>query len=317
MSYRMILAALAVVHIVWGGGFIVLKVVQEHLALEHILLGRVILASLLYLLLWKRIPSPCYRKGDWKVLLLLALCEPFLLFTFETLGLRYTSASQGGMIVACVPLTVALGAFAVYREKIGRRCLAGIVCAVCGVVVVSALATAGDQAPAPLLGNFFIFCAVLASTCYALSVKHLCARYHYMYLAGVQVFGATVLFVPGALMQPLPPAHVLFSPQVAGSLLYLGLGITFLVYFVINYALTRIKAAVVIQFANLIPVSTLVFAYIFLGERLSSAQYAGVGLVLAGVLLAGASGSGELNTGKTQGEAHAQKACAAEGSAGD
>ncbi|MFV0423721.1 DMT family transporter [Oleidesulfovibrio sp.] len=295
MSYSMTLAALAIVHIIWGGGFIILKVLQQYLTLEHILLGRVLLASVLYLLLWKRIPKPQYRKGDWKVLLLLALCEPFLLFLFETLGLQYTSASQGGMIVACVPLTVALGAFLVYRERISMRCLAGIVLAVGGVIMVSALATASEQASNPLLGNLLIFCAVLSSTCYALSVKHLCTRYHYMYLAAVQVFGATVLFLPTAVMQPLPPVETLLSWEVAGALVYLGLGITFFVYFVINYALTRIKAALVIQFANMIPISTMVFAYIFLDERLTTMQYVGVAMVLVGVLIAGSAGSGEID----------------------
>jgi len=292
MSKSLLLVALAVVHIIWGGGFIVLKMVQEYFTIEQILLGRVFFASILYLILWSRIPKPAYQKGDWKMLLLLAMCEPFLLFTFETLGLQYTSASQGGMIVACVPMTVAIGAYVVYKEKISRRCMAGILCAVAGVGIVSAFGEANEHGSNPLLGNFFIFCAVLSATCYALTVKHLAARYHFMYLSAIQVFGATILFLPGAIMSPMPEN---LNWQAFAALVYLGLGVTFLVYFVINYALTQIKAAHVILFSNLIPVATLVLAFIVLGETLTPVQYAGAALVLAGMFLAGSPDSVENN----------------------
>jgi drug/metabolite transporter (DMT)-like permease len=285
MPTAFILIALAVVHIIWGGGFIVLKIAQQYFSLEHILLGRVALASVLYLCLWRFIPKPQYRKGDWKLLGLLALCEPFLLFIFETMGLQYTSASQGGMIVACVPLTVAIGAYFAYGERISRRCLGGIMLAVLGVAVVSVFGEAGEHGANPLLGNFLIFCAVLSATCYALTVKHLCSRYHFIYLSAVQVFGATLLFLPGAVLAPAPET---LPWEAIGALVYMGLGITFLVYFVINYALTRIKAAHVILFSNLIPVSTLLLAYLVLGETLNAFQYGGAAMVLCGVLLAGA-----------------------------
>ncbi|UIJ38324.1 DMT family transporter [Desulfobaculum bizertense] len=290
MPTSLLLVALALVHIIWGGGFIVLKLVQDSFTIEQILLGRVLFASVIYLLIWSRIPKPQYKKGDWKTLILLALCEPFLLFTFETLGLQYTSAAQGGMIIACNPLTVAIGAYLVYKEKISKRCLIGIICAIAGVVIVSANGSANEFGSNPILGNFFIFCAVLSGTCYALSVKHLADRYHFLFLSAIQVFSATILFLPGAISSPLPES---ISWSALGALLYLGIGITFCVYLAINYALTRIKAAHVILFANLIPVSTLVLAFLILGEQLTPIQYTGAALVLAGVLYSGMPESSE------------------------
>lgn len=284
MPIKLLMIALALVHIVWGGGFIVLKFAQETFTLEHILFGRVFFAAIIYILIWRTIPKPTYQKGDWKLLLLLALCEPFLLFTFETLGMQYTSASQGGMIVACVPLTVAIGAFFIYRERISKTCLGGIVCAIVGVIIVSAFGGDSEHAPNPLLGNLFIFCAVLSATCYALTVKHLCTRYHFMFLSAIQVFGATVLFLPGAVMTPVLNSFTFIS---LWAVFYLSLGITFLVYFVINYALTKIKAAQVIMFSNLIPISAMFFAYLILDEVLTPMQYAGASLVLLGVVVSG------------------------------
>lgn len=279
--------ALALVHIMWGGAFIVLKISQEYLSNSQILFGRVFFASLIYIFIWRWIPKPKYQKGDWKLLALVALCEPFLLFAFETFGLEYTSASQGGMIVACVPLVVAAGAYLVYKERLNRNSIIGIAMALIGVLIVSSLSEADNSASNPLLGNLLIFCAVLSSTCYALTIKHLISRYHFMYLSAIQVFGATILFTPVALISSGIPTELPWQPLAC--LLYLSIGVTFLVYFVINYALSKIKAAQVMMFSNLIPVSTLIFAFIFLGEKLSMIQYGGATLVLAGVILAGLS----------------------------
>ncbi len=285
MLKNAIVPLLVIAHILWGGGFIVLKIVMESLTIGQILLGRVLLASIVYALIWKRIPKPDYQAGDLKYLVIVALCEPFLLFVFETLGLSYTTASQAGMIVACVPLTVALGAFLLYRERVSRRCMAGIGFAVIGVVIVSAFGEAGGQSSRPLLGNFLMFCAVLAATGNALTIKHLSQRYSFMFLSAIQVFGATILFLPLAFTSPLPAE---ISWATIGGLIYLSLGITFCVYFIINYSLGQIKAAYVILFTNLIPISTLLLAFVILGERLSAVQYAGALLVIAGVVLAGA-----------------------------
>ncbi|SCY06112.1 DMT family transporter [Desulfoluna spongiiphila] len=290
MPTALLFLLLVVAHIIWGGGFIVIKLLIGSFTLPQILLARVFLAAVIYAVIWHKIPKPAYQKGDWKFLLLLALCEPFLLFSFETSGLAYTSASQAGMIVACAPLAAALGALFFYKEKVSTRCAMGICAAVAGVVVVSAFGKADAAASRPLLGNLFIFCGVLSSTAYALTVKHLAERYSFLFLSAIQVFGATLLFLPGALAGPVPAE---ISWKAIASMVYLGVGITFFVYVVINYALTRIKAAHVILFANLIPVSTLVLAYLILGERLLPMQYLGAALVVGGVLLAGAPESTE------------------------
>jgi len=290
MPTALLFLLLVVAHIVWGGGFIVIKLLIGSFTLPQILLARVFLAAVLYAVIWHKIPKPEYQKGDWKFLILLALCEPFLLFSFETLGLAYTSASQAGMIVACAPLTAAVGAFFIYKEKVSTKCTLGICAAVAGVIVVSAFGATDATASRPLLGNLFIFCGVLSSTAYALTIKHLAERYSFLFLSAIQVFGATLLFLPGALAGPMPAE---ISWKALASMVYLGVGITFFVYFVINYALTRIKAAHVILFANLIPVSTLILAYLILGERLLPMQYLGAALVVGGVLLAGAPESSE------------------------
>ena len=64
-----------------------------------------------------------------------------------------------------------------------------------------------------------------------------------------------------------------------------GIGVGIVAYLLLNLSLRYLEAGVVSLFGNLIPVFTLVFAYVILGERLNVPQVACVGLALAGVLV--------------------------------
>ncbi|UZP67829.1 hypothetical protein N1030_02320 [Desulfovibrio mangrovi] len=63
----------------------------------------------------------------------------------------------------------------------------------------------------------------------------------------------------------MAPMSELLSREAIGPLVHLGLGIFFLVYFVISYALTRISAAHVILFLNLIPIPLLLCGALLAG----------------------------------------------------
>ncbi len=59
-----------------------------------------------------------YIKGDWRIFLVLILCEPCLYFIFEGYALKYTSASQAGMLVSTLPIFVGIFGFFLLKEKI-------------------------------------------------------------------------------------------------------------------------------------------------------------------------------------------------------
>ena len=71
-----------------------------------------------------------------------------------------------------------------------------------------------------------------------------------------------------------------------GGLFYMGIGIGIFVYLSFNFSLQHIEAGVVALFGNLIPIFSLLFAFLLLGERLNIPQMLGVVLTLFGVLIA-------------------------------
>jgi drug/metabolite transporter (DMT)-like permease len=274
---------LVVAMALWGSSFIALKLAFAELPPLWVIFARMALGSLVFLLAWRWRGRLLYRAGDWKYLLGLAACEPCLYFIFEALALQHTSASQAGMITALLPLLVAMGAFVFLRERIGRTTLAGFLLAMAGAVWLSLAGGADAHAPDPLLGNFYEFLAMLCATGYTLLLKHLSARYSAFILTAMQAFIGALFFLPLAAWDA-PVPHTISALGI-GALLYLGVVVTVGAYGLYNYGVSHLPASQASGFVNLIPVFTLVFAMLLLGERLNAEQMLAAVLVFAGVAL--------------------------------
>ncbi|HCP54162.1 MAG: EamA family transporter [Pseudomonadaceae bacterium] len=267
----------------WGSSFIALKLAFAELPTMWVIFARMLLGSLIFLLAWRWRGRIEYRQGDWKYLLGLAACEPCLYFIFEALALQNTSASQAGMITALLPLLVAVGAYAFLRERITRTTLAGFIVAVVGAVWLSLAGSANEHASNPLLGNFYEFLAMVCAMGYTLLLKHLSGRYSAFILTAMQAFIGALFFLPLAVAQAPFPEQV--SAQGIGALLYLGIIVTVGAYGLYNFGVSRLPASQASGFINLIPVFTLIFAMLFLGESLNVTQIFAAVLVFAGVAL--------------------------------
>jgi drug/metabolite transporter (DMT)-like permease len=277
------MGCLVVAMMLWGSSFIALKVAFAELPPLWVIFARMALGSLVFLAAWRWRGRLDYRAGDWKYLLALAVCEPCLYFVCEAIALQNTSASQAGMITALLPLMVAVGAFAFLHERITRTTLAGFLLAVGGVLWLSLGGQADEHAPAPLLGNFFEILAMLSAMGYTLLLKHLSGRYSAFLLTAMQAFVGTLFFLPlAAASAPLP---VTVSPLALAAVIYLGLVVTVGAYGLYNFAVSRLPASQASAFVNLIPLFTLLFAVLLLGETLTREQLCGAALVFAGVTL--------------------------------
>lgn len=274
---------LVVAMALWGSAFIALKLAFSEIPPLWVIFARMALGSLVFLLAWRWRGRLDYRAGDWKYLLGLVVCEPCLYFVFEAMALQNTSAAQAGMITALLPLLVAIGAYVFLREQTSRAAWAGFLLAVAGAVWISVSSVADVHGPAPLLGNFYEFLAMLCAMGYTLLLKFLSARYSAFFLTAMQAFVGTLFFLPLAFLSaPLPTA---ISAQGLGAVLYLGVVVTVGAYGLYNFAVSRLPASQASAFVNLIPLFTLLFAVLLLGERLTGQQIIGAVLVFAGVAL--------------------------------
>ncbi|MEL7941237.1 DMT family transporter [Pseudomonas delhiensis] len=277
------LACLVLAMALWGSSFIALKLAFAEWPAMWVIFARMAIGSLIFLAAWRWRGRMEYRRGDWKYLVGLAVCEPCLYFVCESFALQYTNAAQAGMITALLPLLVAVGAFLLLHERVARNTWAGFALAVLGALWLTLAGEPDQHAPQPLLGNFFELLAMVCATGYTLLLKHLSARYSPFILTAMQAFIGSVFFLPlAAVGSGLPPAP---SGQGLFALVYLGSVVTVGAYGLYNFGVSRLPASQATGFINLIPVFTLVFAWLLLGERLNGQQLLATALVFAGVAL--------------------------------
>ena len=292
------MVALVIAMALWGSSFIALKLAFAEVPPLWVIAGRMVLGTLVFLALIRFWGPLNYRRGDWKYLSAMAVVEPCMYFSFEAVALQNTSASQAGMVLGLLPVLIALGAYLFLRERITRKAMLGFAIAFCGALWLSLSGEANEQAPNPLVGNFFEFLAVLCAATYTLLLKHLSARYTPVFLTALQSMVGVVFFIPLALSSSPLPSEV--SGQGLAAVVYLGVVVTAGAYGLFNYGVSRLPASRACAFDNLLPLFTLIFAATILGERLSAQQMVAAVVVFAGVILSQWPSTPADNTGVQQ-----------------
>ncbi|WP_205729264.1 DMT family transporter [Ferrimonas aestuarii] len=282
MKGRQAELALVGAMILWASSFIALKVAFQSYDPWTVIAGRMWVASFCFVLFWKKLFNFQYQAGDWKVLAIMGAVEPCLYFVLEGMALQYTSAGQAGMVTALSPVMVAVVAFFALGERINKVAALGLTIAIGGVVLLGSTGEATESAPNPMLGNFLELLAMLCAAIFSVCLKVLSKRYSALTLTAYMSAVGAVFFTPLALLKGGP---WFVSSQAISAILFLGAFVTLGAYLLYNYAIAHMPVTRAASFVNLIPVFTLILAYLWLGETLTGIQFVACGIVLFGVVL--------------------------------
>ena len=263
---------------------------------------RMVVASLVFLPFWSRLPKPDRRPSDWKWVGLACLLQAGIYYLAENYAITLTTSSQAGVISAIVPLLVAAGAWLFLRERITRYTMGGIAMSVIGVAALSAGAAVAASAPNPALGNALEVVAMVSAAGATLAVKHLLGRWDSWLLTGLQSLFGVFFFLPGALASN--PATWLSVPPIAwASIVYLGVFVSLGAFGLYNMALVNMPASRASTAINAVPLVALLTGWLLGGETLGTLQIAGCIAIAAGVALAQLGGDvrPEVDTGLAEG----------------
>jgi drug/metabolite transporter (DMT)-like permease len=266
----------------WASSFIALKLAFRTYHPMVVIFGRMAVASVCFMIFIRQFKTTSYRRGDWKPILFMALCEPCLYFLFEARALEQTTASQAGMISALLPLMVAIAARIFLKETITLRTLSGFVMAIVGAIWMSVGGEASEDAPNPALGNFFEFIAMMCAVGYIITLKRLTERYSPFLMTAFQAVVGSLFYFP-ILFLPSTILPVQFDLDGAIAIVYLGAFISFGAYGLYNLGLSRVPASHASAFINLIPVFTVLLGWLILNEQFSPHQYYAALLILVGI----------------------------------
>jgi len=271
--------------ILWASSFVALKIAFKAYHPMVVIFGRMAVASVCFLpfIGWFR-HSVNYQKGDLKYIVFMAFCEPCLYFLFEAKAIENTTASQAGMVTAMLPVLVALTAGWLLNERVGRTTWTGSLMAVAGVCWLTLESTPAGDAPHPVMGNIFEFLAMVCATGYTITLKKLTRRYAPFFLTAMQAFVGCVFYFPFLLL-PSTTLPSGFAPVSGLAVIYLGAVITLGAYGLYNFGLKHIQASRTSAFVNLIPVFSVIFGWLLLGETFTRGQCLAAALVMAGVYI--------------------------------
>ncbi|MGN0772569.1 MAG: DMT family transporter [Candidatus Ventricola sp.] len=223
-------------------------------------------------------------------LLRVALLSPVIYFIGETVGIRYTTASESGVFLACIPVVSLAASALILKKKPGRRQLLGILLTLLGVLA-TVLAVEATASLSPV-GYAFLLIAVLSYALYSVFVEK-AAGYSseevtfVMLMAGAAVFGTLAVAQAcagdglGSLLS-LP----LRDPRFLAAILYQGIGCSVLAFFLSNVAIARIGVNRTSSFIGVSTVVSILAGLLLLGERFSAMQLLGAAVILLGVYTA-------------------------------
>ncbi|WP_324779045.1 DMT family transporter [Thiobacillus sedimenti] len=223
---------------------------------------------------------------DRMLVLVLGLIGYYLSSFLDFLGLQYVSAGLERLILFLYPtLTVILSAL-LTRRAIARPVIAAMAVCYAGIALAF-VHDAGAMPHGAVLGASLVFASTVSYSVYLVGAGHAIAR------IGAARFTAYAMIVAtAASLLQFAATHPLGALDVPGRVYGLALAMavfsTLLPVFLLSHAIRRIGSGSTSLIGSVGPIATLVMAYAFLHERLSSVQIAGSALVLAGVLIVSA-----------------------------
>lgn len=271
--------------VLWGSSFVATKSAMRSFSPMTVIWLRMVIASLIFLPFWRRVPRPDRRPGDAKYVVLAVLFIPCLFYLMEGYALHFTTSGQAGIVSAIFPLFVAVAAWVLLKERLAWQLAAAITASIVAVALLSLSGTAQASAPNPPLGNLLEFGAMGAAAGSTLVVKHLSARYDAWFITGLQAAVGVVFFAPLALAAGLPDLGAVPLSTWA-ALVFLGGACGLGAFGLYNSALKMLPANRAALAVNAAPVVAIAGGWLVLGETVTWVQVAASAAIVGAVAFA-------------------------------
>ncbi len=269
--------------ILYGTTLTATKVCLRDYSTSELMMFRMIVASILFLPFFTTVYKNIkVEVSDFKLVLLMIICEPCLYFLFETNALRFTSSGQAGIVSSLEPIIIVMGARLILKERLPKLAYYGLFIGILGSVLLSAFSDVNEAAPNPILGNSLEFIAIILTDTSMITTKYLMDKYPPFFLAGIQVLGGGLFFITANFVTK---GSFMLAPNISSVIvIYLGI-LTVVTYALYNYAMCTLSASKSSPFLFLLPVAAVLFGWFFLDETFNFYQFLSCGFIFAGIYI--------------------------------
>jgi drug/metabolite transporter (DMT)-like permease len=264
--------------VAWGMSWVNVRAVLPEVGSGQLGAMRYLIASAAMLPVWLYRGRPLPARSDWPTVASLGLFG----FCLYNLGINYgertVNAGTGSMLISCIPVLVILLGVCTGREKVGLLAWLGIGLSMTGVVLTAAGSETGLTFN---LGSLLILGAALCAAIQTLISKALSQRYAAVDVTTWAIWLGTLGLLP-------------FSEDIVGTasrlsgigwmhLVFLGMVPAALCYTLWSWVLVTLPITTVMSAVYAIPVFSVFFGWMILGEQPSFLTLVGGAVTLAGV----------------------------------
>ena len=275
--------AFAALSVIWGVPYLFIKIaVDDGVSPFFLSWARLVLGACVLTAIAPRETVEMVRTGPWRWLLAYAVAEMALPFPLIAAGERHVDSSIAAIVIATVPLIIALLALRFdHTERPTRTRMTGMLMGLTGVVALVGIDLSGRGAE--VLGAAAVLLAAVGYAIGPMIIKRQLVSFDPFATMAAALWVGTVLLTPAGLAtvpSSVPPADAVVS------LIVLGLVCTAAAFVILMVLVSEVGAgrASIITYIN--PVIAVALGVIILGESPGAGAIAGLLLILAGSWLA-------------------------------
>lgn len=244
--------------------------------------------SVMSILILLKLIKVDYKGKDLKTLFLLGLMQPIIYFIFETYGIKNSSSSIAGVVIALIPITVAVCSAYFLKEKPTVLQWVFIFTSVVGVIFIIVMGSS-NSGSVNLIGIICLLMAVLSATVFNLLSRKLSKVFTPLELTYFMMGLGAVTFTVISLVEHIMKGNLdeFFTPLTNSSfiipLLYLGILSSIVAFLFINYSLSKLEASKSAILGNFSTIVSIIAGVVFLKEDFRFFHIIGSILILVGV----------------------------------
>lgn len=271
--------------LIWSCASISSKVLLETFNPVELFFYRMLMAYLMLLVIKPGFIS--YRSVKEELLFMAAgITGVTLYFILQNVALKYSMASNVGVLLTISPFFTAVLSFLVLKdEKLQGKFFAGFAVTLAGVLLLS---YNGNQVlKLNPIGDIMAILAALAWALYSVVMKKVGSYNYNTILATRKIFFYGLLFlVPALVYTDFTFSAAKFAdPGVLANMLFLALLASAMTYVSWNRAMEILGPVKTSMYLYAIPVLTMALSVALLGERITAISAAGVALILGGIYI--------------------------------
>lgn len=225
-------------------------------------------------------------RANWKLFGLLGILLFFGGNGMLFVGLQFTGAINAGLINSAEPVAIVAVAWLMYRDRLTAVQWSGVLVSLLGVIYLIAHGQLSVLLAFRLnVGDVFILISIVSWAFYAVMMRHVPRELdRASLLFGILVSGAVVLF-PVWILENIYYAPTRIVWQLFWATGFNALFASVLAMFWWNHALQHLGPGRASLLVHLVPVYTVILAVWFLGEKLYTFHFVGIGLIAIGIYL--------------------------------